>query len=87
MLLSVDGMNVILRGKTKDILKNMVDEGYANSQSEAIRLAIINFAQEHLDETESVNRKLDRLNQEIKEEKSQLLNPKQALGKHAKWLE
>jgi len=80
-------MNVILRGKTEEILNNMVEDGYANSKSEAIRLAIINFGRENFDETEKVNRKLDRLNDEIKTGKSRLLNPKEALGKHAKWPE
>ena len=79
-------MNVILRGKTKDIVHEMVAKGYANSQSEAIRLAIVNFAQEHLDETQMVNAKLDRLNEEIETGKRTLLTPEQALGKHAKWL-
>ncbi len=79
-------MNVILRGRTKEIVKSMVEEGYANSQSEAIRMAIIDFGQHHLSEVELVNRKLDRLNKEIEEGKSKLLTPKEALGKYAKFL-
>ncbi len=79
-------MNVILKGKTKEIVKEMVEEGYANSQSEAVRLAIINFGEKHLNEVEMVNRKLDRLNKEIDEGKRKLLSPEEALGKYAKLL-
>ncbi|PJA21309.1 MAG: hypothetical protein COX63_00225 [Candidatus Diapherotrites archaeon CG_4_10_14_0_2_um_filter_31_5] len=79
-------MNVVLRGKSKEIVETMVEEGYANSQSEAIRLAVIDFGQKHLSEVELVNRKLDKLNKEIEEGKSKLLTPKQALGKYAKFL-
>ncbi len=79
-------MNVILRGKTKEIVQTMVEEGYANSQSEAVRLAIIDFGQHHLSEVELVNRKLDRLNKDIEEGKSRLLTPEEALGKYAKFL-
>lgn len=79
-------MNVDFRGKTKQILESMVEEGYANTQSEAARLAIIQFGEEHFNEVELVNRKLDRLNKEIEEGKSKLLTPEQALGKYAKFL-
>lgn len=79
-------MNVTLRGKTKEILESMVSKGYANTQSEAIRLAIIDFGKEHLSETELVNRKLDWIDQQIKDGKRKLLTPKQALGKYAKYL-
>ncbi|MFH1234410.1 MAG: hypothetical protein V1493_02255 [Candidatus Diapherotrites archaeon] len=77
-------MNVILRGKTKQIVESLVKEGYANSQSEAVRMAILDFGEKHLSEVELVNRKLDRLNQEIKEGKRRLLGPEEALGPHAK---
>ena len=45
-------MNVILRGKVKEIVESMVDLGYANSQSEAIRMAILNFGQRTFGEEE-----------------------------------
>jgi Arc/MetJ-type ribon-helix-helix transcriptional regulator len=77
-------MNVILRGKTKQIVESLVKEGYANSQSEAIRLALVDFGERHLGEVEFVNRKLDRINREIKEGKRRLLSPEEALGPHAK---
>ena len=79
-------MNVILRGRTKQVLENMVEEGYANTQSEAVRLAVIQFGKEHFSEVELVNRKLDKLNKDIDEGKSKLLTPKQALGKYTKFL-
>lgn len=79
-------MNVILRGKTKEIVETLVKEGYANSQSEAVRLAIIDFGQHYLSEVELVNRKLDRLNKDIEEGRSRLLTPEEALGKYAKFL-
>ena len=79
-------MNVILRGKTKEIVETLVKEGYANSQSEAVRLAIVDFGQHHLSEVEMVNRKLDKLNKDIEEGRSRLLTPEEALGKYAKVL-
>ena len=77
-------MNIILRGRTKEIVETIVKEGYANSQSEAVRLAIIDFSQHHLSEVELVNRKLDKLNKDIEEGKNRLLTPEEALGKYAK---
>ncbi|MFH1256537.1 MAG: hypothetical protein V1494_04555 [Candidatus Diapherotrites archaeon] len=79
-------MNVILKGRTKEIVETLVKQGYANSQSEAVRLAIVDFGEHHLGEVELVNRKLDRLNKEIDEGKSRLLTPEEALGKYAKLL-
>lgn len=66
-------MNVVLRGKTKEILETIVADGYANTRSEAIRLAIINFGREHLSEEEKVNKKLDRIDRDIKTGKRKLL--------------
>ena len=77
-------MNVILRGRTKEIVENMVEEGYANSQSEAVRMAIVDFGQHHLSEAELVNRKLDRIDQDIKAGKRKLLNADEALGEYSK---
>jgi len=79
-------MNVDFRGRTKQILENMVGEGYANTQSEAARLAIIQFGEEHFNEVELVNRKIDRIDQDIKAGKRKLLNADQALGEYAKHL-
>jgi len=79
-------MNVILRGKTKEIVQAIVQTGYANSQSEAIRLALIDFGNNYLNETEMVNRKLDAIDRDISNGKSRTLNAEQALGWHAKHL-
>jgi len=79
-------MNVTFRGRTKEVLESMVEKGYANTQSEAARLAVIQFGEEHFDEVELVNRKLDKLNKDIEEGKSRLLTPEEALGKYAKFL-
>ena len=79
-------MNVDFRGRTKQILESMVEKGYANTQSEAARLAIVQFGEEHFNEVELVNKKLDRIDQDIKAGKRKLLNADQALGKYAKHL-
>ncbi len=78
-------MNVTLRGKVSQILNDMVTAGYANTKSEAIRLAILNFG-EHVTEEATVSEKLNRINKEIKEGKRKLLNSKQALGTYAKYV-
>lgn len=79
-------MNVTLRGRTKAVVETMVKEGYANSQSEAIRMAIMNFGQNHLSEDEMINRKLDKIDGEIAKGKRKLLNSKEALGEYAKYV-
>ena len=79
-------MNIDFKGKTKQILESMVEEGYANTQSEAARLAAIQFGEEHFSEAELVNRKLDRIDEEIKTGERKLLNAAQALGEYAKHL-
>jgi Arc/MetJ-type ribon-helix-helix transcriptional regulator len=79
-------MNVTLRGRTKAVVETMVKEGYANSQSEAIRMAIMNFGQHHLNENEIVNKKLDKIDSEIISGKRKLLNSKEALGEYSKYL-
>ena len=79
-------MNVVLRGRTKQILENMVEGGFANTQSEAVRLAVISFGEGHFSEEELVNRKLDLLDREIKNGKRKLLNADQALGSYSKYV-
>jgi Arc/MetJ-type ribon-helix-helix transcriptional regulator len=79
-------MNVILRGRIKNIVKTMVDEGYANSQSEAVRLAIVDFGEHYISEEELVNSKLDRIDAEIKIGKRKLIGAEEALGKYTKYL-
>lgn len=77
-------MNVNLRGITKQILENMVKEGYASTLSEAIRLAIISFGESHSEE-HLVKRKLDRIDNNIKVGKRKVLSPGEALGKYVKF--
>ncbi len=79
-------MNVDFRGRTKQILESMVEKGYANTQSEAARLAIVQFGEEHFNEAELVNKKLDRIDQDIEAGKRKILNADQALGEYAKHL-
>lgn len=74
-------MNVTLRGKVLQIINSMVKEGYANTKSEAIRLAILNFGRS---EEMLVGRKLDRIDKEIKKGRRKLLNADEALGVYAK---
>jgi len=79
-------MNVVLRGVTKQIVEEMVRAGYANTQSEAIRLSIISFKQNRMNEEELVNRKLDRIDEQVRAGKRKLLNAKQAMGPYSKHL-
>ena len=77
-------MNVTLRGKTRQILDDMIAEGYANTKSEAIRLAILSFGDEQQVEKAMVKKKLDRINSEIRERKRKLIGTREALGVYAK---
>jgi Arc/MetJ-type ribon-helix-helix transcriptional regulator len=79
-------MNVILRGKVHQMLEDMISEGYANTKSEAIRLAILTFGEQHNVEETMVKKKLDRINKEIREGKRKTLNSKEALGTYAKYV-
>lgn len=79
-------MNVTLRGKVLQILDNMVEEGYANTKSEAIRFAILHFGEEQAEEEILIKKKLDKIDKEIKEGKRKVLSSKEALGVHAKHL-
>ncbi len=77
-------MNVTLRGRVSQILENMIDEGYANTKSEAIRLAILNFGEKHMVEEIMVKEKLDKIDRSIREGSRKLLDAKAALGVYAK---
>ncbi|VVB99550.1 Uncharacterised protein [uncultured archaeon] len=79
-------MNVVFRGKSMEILDEMVRQGFANTKSEAVRLAVINFGKERLSEAELVNRKLDQMDREVAEGKRKLLTAEEALGEYAKYL-
>lgn len=77
-------MNVNLRGRVRQILDIMIEEGYASTKSEAIRLAILNFGEKHVSEELMVGNKLDKIDNRIKEGKRRLLGTKDALGVYAK---
>ncbi len=77
-------MNVTLRGRVRQILDVMVEEGYANTKSEAIRLAIINFGEKQVGEEIRVKEKLDKIDNSIREGKRKVLGTKEALGIYAK---
>jgi Arc/MetJ-type ribon-helix-helix transcriptional regulator len=79
-------MNVVIRNKMLQILNIMVKEGYANTKSEAIRLAILNFGEKYIGEDVLVSEKLDEIDSTIKAGKRKTLNAKEALGIHAKYL-
>jgi len=79
-------VNIIFKGRVKEILESMVEQGYANSQSEAARLAVVQFGEKHFNETELVNKKLDFIDEQIKKGKRKVLNAEQALGKYSKHL-
>ncbi len=81
------GMNVTLRGKTRQILDNMITEGYASTKSEAIRLAILNFGERHGNEELMVGRKLDKIDGRVNAGKRKILKAKEALGVYAKHVE
>ena len=77
-------MNVNLRGKANEIIQSMVQQGYANTKSEAIRLAIMSFGEKKRTEEELVRKKMDYMDQQVKEGKGRLLTAEEALGKYAK---
>jgi len=79
-------MNVILKGKAKEAVELMVKAGYANTFSEAIRLAIISFKKEYLTEEELMNRKIEFIENEAKAGRRKWLTPEEALGEYAKYL-
>ncbi len=83
----MDGMNVILRGKALQIINSMVKNGYANTKSEAIRLAVLSFWDRRTEEEILVSRKLDRIDKDVREGKRKTLNAKEALGEYAKYLQ
>lgn len=76
-------MNVNLRGRVLQILDDIVAEGYANTKSEAIRLAILDFGKKNLSADDLVGLKLDKIDMEINAGKRKLLNAKEALGRYA----
>ncbi len=78
-------MNVILKGQVKAMIESWVKLGYANTQSEAIRLAIV-IANKQLSEDQKVQRKIDWIEEQVKQGKRRELNSEEALGKYVKFL-
>ena len=62
----------------------MIEEGYANTKSEAIRLAILDFGEKRVNEGLLVKEKLDTIDNEIRGGRRRVLNARQALGVYAK---
>lgn len=79
-------MNVTLRNRMMQILDSMVEEGYANTKSEAIRLAILSFGERYIGEDILVEEKLNRIDTAVRAGKRKTLNAKEALGDYAKYL-
>ncbi len=79
-------MNVPLRGRAMQIVEKMVETGFANTKSEAIRLAVNKFGLDNFAEDELVRLKMDFVDAQVKEGKRRLLNSEQALGEYAKYL-
>ncbi|MFA5745913.1 MAG: hypothetical protein WCX82_01860 [archaeon] len=80
-------MNVTITGITEKILNKMIEEGYASTKSEAIRLAIISFGKSKQDiEIEMVNRKIAYIEEQVKLGKRKTLTPEEALGDYAKYI-
>ncbi len=75
-------LNVVLRGVSREVLEKMISRGYANTQSEAIRLAVISFGKNEqiLDELAAKN--AEKINSEIKRGRHKVLSVKQLSKKH-----
>jgi hypothetical protein len=69
------------KGAALDI---MIEEGYANIKSEAIRFAILDFGEKRVNEWLLVMKKLDTIDNEIRGGRRRVLNTRQALGIYAK---
>jgi len=79
-------INLKLSGAPEKIIENMINEGYATSKTEAIRLAILSFRDKKEMENELVVRKMKQIDDEIKSGKRKLINADEALGEYSKYL-
>ena len=87
-------MNLKLTGVTEEVLNAVVKQGIASNKSEAIRIMILHY-NEHYGirpigsrrEAEALVRKIDEMDAEVASGKKRWLTSKEALGKHAKYLE
>ena len=76
-------MNVILNGYVKAVAEYMVKFGYVNTQSEAIRMALVTFSKTQMSEDQLVQMKLDWMDEQVRLGKKKVLNSDEALGKYA----
>ena len=70
-------MNVSIKGTSKQVLDTMIKQGYASTQSEAIRLALFWFDQSKLNQNELAVKKITKIHKEIKKGKRKTLSLKQ----------
>jgi Arc/MetJ-type ribon-helix-helix transcriptional regulator len=88
-------INIKLEGFSEDILNQMVNLGIASNRTEAIRMALLYYNEQHhikkieqYIEDQLAVRKMQQLDEEIDEGKRKILTAKEALGeKYAKMLE
>lgn len=73
-------------GVVVEIINEIVKSGLAASRTEAIRLALLDYKEHHLNKDEELDRlavqKIQRLEKEAKEGKRKTLSEEQALAKY-----
>ena len=77
------------RGVIAETIEQMIQSGRAASRTEAIRLAVLDYGERHLSDEKLDRlavRKMQRMDDELKEGKRKLISSKQALGKYSKLL-
>jgi hypothetical protein len=80
-------MNVVIEGAPKQVLEAMLKNGYASTQSEAIRLALFWFGQSRLNQDELAAQKMDKIYADIKSGKIKTLPLKQMARKYPEFKE
>jgi Arc/MetJ-type ribon-helix-helix transcriptional regulator len=77
-------------GLVAEIIGEIIRSGRAASRTEAIRLALLDYQEHHLDKEAELDRlaveKMQRIDAEIAMGKRKVLTEKEALGKYAKLL-
>jgi len=78
-------------GDVEETIELIISRGRAASKTEAIRLAVLDYREHHLENTkldELAVRKMQKIDEDIAKGKRKVLNAKEALGeKYAKMLE
>jgi hypothetical protein len=80
-------MNVVIEGASKQVLEAMLKNGYASTQSEAIRLALFWFGQSKLNQDELAAQKMDKIYADIKSGKMKTHPLKQMVRKYPEFKE